>query len=265
MERWDDLDQKLKHYVNPASFPVAVARYFEHEKVPQNAKYPRKDLGVRLAPCQAQAMARLYGWTLTLTQEDQACGIAAHTLGWRRAEESGAVEFMTTMQYTYGEGAARDAFRNLPLLEENPDLIMVYSPLVKNKITPEVVCIYVNPAQLMRLIHGATFRTGKALNTHLSGRAASCSEGVVAALRDQSPKVVVPGNGDRVWGGCQDQEMMMAIPATSLAEIVEGLERTHSMGIRYPVPAYLKYSPEVAMSMPLSDVFAPGVGSRLKK
>jgi len=55
----------------------------------------------------------------------------------------------------------------------------------------------------MRLIHGVTHHTGKPMESSFSGRAASCTEGVIGAYLDEDAKVVVPGNGDRVWAGCQ--------------------------------------------------------------
>jgi len=111
---------------------------------------------------------------------------------------------------------------------ENPAVI--YSPLKRTKIEPDVVLIYANPAQIMRLAHGITHKNGKPIEGSVSGRAASCTESVIAAFLDNAPKVVVPGNGDRVWGSCQDHEMVMAIPSARLAEVVEGLERTHENG-----------------------------------
>jgi len=77
--------------------------------------------------------------------------------------------------------------------------------------------------------------------------------------------VIVPGNGDRVWAGCQDHEMIMAIPGPDLADVVDGLEKTHRKGIRYPIPTYLRYRPEVAFTIPLSDVFLPEEVDKLKK
>jgi uncharacterized protein (DUF169 family) len=133
--------------------------------------------------------------------------------------------------------------------------IVAYSPLERTKVEPDVVLIYVNPAQMMRLIHGATQRTGKPLESRFSGRAASCSEGVIGAYNDQEYKVVVPGNGDRVWASCQDNEMVMAVPAGKLADLVNGLEQTHRMGVRYPIPTYMKYEPEVGFTVPLADIF----------
>ena len=129
------------------------------------------------------------------------------------------------------------------------------APLERLARDPDVVVVYGNPAQLMRLIHGGTHRSGNPIQSSFSGRASSCTEGVIGAYQDQTLKVVVPGNGDRVWGGCQDHEMVMAVPAAGLAEVVEGLEKTHAQGIRYPIPTYMRYSPEVALSLPLSDIF----------
>ena len=135
------------------------------------------------------------------------------------------------------------------------NVVVVYSPLERTRVEPDVVLIYVNPAQMMRLIHGATHHSGKPIESSFSGRAASCTEGTIGAYLDEDAKVVVPGNGDRVWGACQDHEMVMAIHAGKLADLVEGLERTHKRGIRYPIPTYLRYQPEVGFAIPLADIF----------
>ena len=92
------------------------------------------------------------------------------------------------------------------------------------------------------------------IRTKRTGRAASCTEGVIAAHLDQAPKVVVPGNGDRVWGTAEDHEMAYALPAAHLADLVEGLAKTHERGIRYPIPSYLRFRPEVALKIPLVDI-----------
>jgi hypothetical protein len=64
---------------------------------------------------------------------------------------------------------------------------------------------------------------------------------------------------------CQDHEMLMAVPACSLPDLVEGLKATHEQGIRYPIPTYLRYTPEVAFSVPLADIFRAGEIERVRK
>ena len=48
-------------------------------------------------------------------------------------------------------------------------------------------------------------------------------------------------------------------------KVVEGLERTHEKGIRYPIPTYMRYSPEVAFTIPLSDIFRPEEAAKLRR
>lgn len=256
MKEWHQMGDKIRSFVNPATFPVAVRFVRDASEIPPSARRPLENLQVRMAPCQGAAMARRYGWTVAFGKEDVGCAIAANTYGWERiADAEGVIRFMTHMNYASDAEAARNALALFRQLEFGEDLIVVYSPLERTRVEPDVVLIYVNPAQLMRLIHGGTYHSGKPIESSFSGRAGSCTEGVIGAYQDQSLKVVVPGNGDRVWGGCQDHEMVMALPAAKLDEVVEGLEKTHAQGIRYPIPTYMRYSPEVALSLPLSDIF----------
>ncbi len=259
MKEWHRQGEKIRRLVNPATFPVAVRLLREESGIPPGTRRPRRDLGIRAAPCQAAAMARRYGWTVALGKEDLGCAIAAHTYGWERTMDEGpAIRFMTAMNYAGDEAAARRCLASFRRLEAGEDLVVVYSPLEWTRVEPDVVLVHVNPAQLMRLIHGGTHRSGRPVEGGFSGRAASCTEGVLGAYLDGTMKVVLPGNGDRVWGGCQDHEVAAAIPAGLLAEVVEGLEKTHARGIRYPIPTYLRYTPEVAFSVPLSDIFTLG-------
>jgi len=120
---------------------------------------------------------------------------------------------------------------------------------------PHVVLIFLNPAQLIRCLHGSTQKSGEPVTSSFSGRAASGTEGVIGAHLDQAPKVVVPGNGDRVWATSQDHKMVYALPAGHLADLVEGLAKTHERGIRYPIPSNLRFQTEVALKLPLVDIF----------
>lgn len=266
MEKWIKLGEKLRTYINPSTFPVAVKFLTQEASIPRRSKRPLRDMKVPLAPCQGSAMARRYGWTIAFAKEDVGCGIAAHTYGWNRVGDSrGPIHFLTQMNYAADERAAAEMIAGLSLLDMGQDIVVVYSPLERTKVEPDIVLVYVNPAQLMRLIHGATYKKGAPIQSNFSGRAASCTEGVIGAYRDRAPKVIVPGNGDRVWAGCQDHEMIMAIPGPDLADVVDGLEKTHRKGIRYPIPTYLRYRPEVAFTIPLSDVFLPEEVDKLKK
>lgn len=258
MEEWFHLGNELRRLVNPETFPVAVKLTTDDSGVPPSARRPLRHLKVKMAPCQGTAMARRYGWTVAFGREDVGCAIAAHTYGWQEEiNEAAALDFFTRMNYVCDAEAGREAISGFRRLNLGTDITVIYSPLERTKVEPDVIAIFANPAQMMRLLHGATHHRGTPIESRFSGRAGSCTEGIIGAFLDKTPKLVVPGNGDRVWASCQDHEMMMAIPAEKLGEIVEGLDKTHQKGIRYPIPTYIRYQPEVAFSLPLSDIFTP--------
>jgi uncharacterized protein (DUF169 family) len=227
MKEWQELGKELRRFINPETFPVAIKILKDIGEIPSGTRTPLRDLKVKMAHCQAQTICRKYGWTIGMTREDLGCAISGHTYGWETANQEEAQAFLIRMNYA-------------------------------------VILIYLNPAQLMRCLHGSTQKTGRPITSSFSGRAASCSEGVLGAFLDQLPKVIIPGNGDRVWATAQDHEMAYALPASHLKDLVEGLSRTHERGIRYPIPSFLRYQPEVGLTLPLTDIFKQ-VGEKMKK
>jgi len=255
MKKWHELGKELRRFINPDTFPIAVQLLTPEIQIPEGVKTPSKDLRVTIAHCQAAAITRKYGWTLAMTPNDLGCAISGHTYGWEPAHKNGAVDFLMRMNYAADSTASLNIFESLITLKSDQCKAVVYSPLEWTKVEPDVVLIYLNPAQLMRCLHGSTWHTGKPITCSLSGRAASCTEGVLGAFLDQAPKVVVPGNGDRVWAATQDHEIVYAMPASHLEVLVKGLAKTHEKGIRYPIPTFLRYQPEVGLSLPLTEIF----------
>jgi uncharacterized protein (DUF169 family) len=255
MERWHELGRELRRFINTETYPVAV-RFLAHEdEIPKGVRSALKDLRVKMAHCQAASISRRYGWTLAMTPDDLGCAISGHTYGWKAADKEEAIDFFTRMNYASDRTAALKIFESMETPGSEQCGAVVYSPLEWTKVEPDVVLIYLNPAQIMRCLHGSTWHTGEPITCSFSGRAASCTEGVLRAFSDQTPKVVVPGNGDRVWAATQDHEMVYALPASQLETLVQGLAKTHEKGIRYPIPTYLRYQPEVGLTVPLTEIF----------
>jgi uncharacterized protein (DUF169 family) len=117
--------------------------------------------------------------------------------------------------------------------------------------------IFCNSAQLMRLVHAATRETGNELTSVFSGRFGSCNEGVLRTLKTKRPEVVLPGNGDRVWGMVQDDEIIFTIPGDDIERVVAGLEATHQAGVRYPIPVDVRHEPNFP-----AQLTAPAIGEQ---
>jgi uncharacterized protein (DUF169 family) len=245
---WTPKAEALNGLIRPVTFPIAVKLVKSVGEFPEKTRRPFRDMGFRTNVCVAMTMARKYGWTVGMTADDNACPIAAYTYGWSESEfesKKALADFMVVMKYSASEDAAKTAMDAVEQvkLRKGEYAGVVFSPLERTRIEPDLVMIFCNAAQLMRLVHGATQETGMAVQSMFSGRAGTCTEGVVQTFKTGKPRVVLPGNGDRVWAMVQDDEIAFAIPSNRLDSVIGGLEATHQTGIRYPVPVDIRHAP----------------------
>ena len=248
MTDWTAKAEALNRLIRPLTFPIAVKLVKSADEFPEKARRPFKDMGFKTNPCVAMTMARKYGWTVGMTADDNACLIAAYTYGWSEPEpetKKALMDFMIVMKYSANENAAKATMEAVEQVKLSKDKYagVGFSPLERTKMDPDLVMIFCNPAQLMRLVHGATQETGVAVQSIFSGRGGTCTEGVLQTFKTGQPKVVLPGNGDRVWAMVQDEEMVFTIPANWLDSVIKGLEATHQTGIRYPIPVDVRHAP----------------------
>jgi len=248
MTDWTQKAEALNRLIRPLTFPVAIKLVESVDQFPEKTRRPLQDMGFKTNVCVGMTMARKYGWTVGIAADDNACPIAAYTYGWSESEpetKKALIDFMVIMKYSADENAARTSLEGAEQvkLAKGKYAGVVFSPLERTRIEPDLVMIFCNPAQLVRLVHGATQETGVAVQSVLSGRAGSCTEGVLQTFKTGQPKVVLPGNGDRVWAMVQDEEIAFAIPANRLDSVIGGLEATHQTGVRYPIPVDVRHAP----------------------
>jgi MtaA/CmuA family methyltransferase len=117
---------------------------------------------------------------------------------------------------------------------------LLVAPLDRTTFEPHLVCIYANPAQVMRLTQAALWKRGGKLTSAFGGRI-DCSEIIVTTMRTDQPQVILPCSGDRIFGQTQDHEMAFTIPWNQMEEVIEGLKGTHDGGIRYPITQFMEY------------------------
>jgi len=245
---WTPKAEALNRLIRPLTFPIAVKLVKSVDEFPERTRRPSRDMGFKTNLCVGMTMTRKYGWTVGMTADDNACPIAAYTYGWSESEsetKKALIDFMVVMKYSASEDTAKTTMEAVEQvkLSKGKYAGVVFSPLERIKIDPDLVMIFCNPAQLMRLVHGATQETGVSMQSVFSGRAGTCTEGVLQTFKTGEPKVVLPGNGDRVWAMVEDEEMAFTIPANWLDPVVRGLEATHETGVRYPIPVDIRHAP----------------------
>ncbi len=248
MTDWTQKAEALNRLIRPLTFPIAVKLAKSVDEFPEKTRRPARDMGFKTNLCVGMTMARKYGWTVGMTADDNSCPIVDYTYGWTESEpetKKALADFMVVMKYTASENAATTSLEvaDQVKLSKGQYAGVIFSPLERARIEPDVVMIFCNPAQLMRLVHGATQATGVAVQSVSSGRAGTCTEGVLQTFKTGQPKIVLPGNGDRVWAMVQDDEIAFAMPSSWLDPVIRGLEATHQMGVRYPIPVDVRHEP----------------------
>lgn len=233
----------LTEHVRLDSFPVAVRMVKPGEQLPERVKHPVQDLKIKVATCQAIAMARRYGWVVALGDEDISCPLAAVVFGFRRASEFYVKGQACAGMYNETEEAGMRAEEQVAKFSYGEYQHILVAPLHRTAFDPEVIVVYANPAQTLRLLTAALWKSGDRLTSSFGGRI-DCAEEIIVPLRSGKCEVILPCYGDRIFAHTQDHEMAFSIPVTRVEEIIEGLEGTHKGGVRYPIPSFLRYTGE---------------------
>jgi MtaA/CmuA family methyltransferase len=234
------VNDELNTYIRPQTFPTAVRMFRRDEPLPEKAKRPGRDFQKGFANCQTIDMVRRYGWTIALTREDSICSLGIVALGFDKElkyyREGNLCEAMYTETAEAGarSEAAVDKF---PYQEFHA---LVAAPLDRCDFEPHLICIYANPAQVMRLVQAALWKRGGKLTSSFGGRI-DCSEIIVTTMKTNECQVILPCSGDRIFGQTQDHEMAFTIPWGRIEEVLEGLRGTHKGGIRYPITQFMQY------------------------
>ncbi len=250
MEKWKEYGRQIEKFVRPNTYPLGLKVIKDKKDFPPKTQFPA-GLGIKIAFCQANTLARIHGWTMGVMPEDIICWPVHMGFGWKEVDRDAQAKFFYDMGYVADEKALNERLRLLNEAKEtshrlnldNPQTGFCIFPLARTEIEPDLIFVYGNPAQIMRLVQGYIYHTGKPV-TSSSLASGACVQTVVDTLDKQEPFMVLSGNGERVFAMTQDSEMMFACPADKLGMIVEGMEVFHKHGQRYPVPVYQFYTPQ---------------------
>lgn len=241
-----DHARTLTELLRPHTRPLGVKLLGPEEAIPHRVHRPTRLLKQRVTVCQAVSMARRYGWKLGLLKDDVCCAAALVAYGWVEEEPTldEFADLMLAAQYAENQDAARRQIEAIPRLPKGQCAGLVLSPLELADWEPDVFVIYGNAAQMMRLVHAATYHEGHPMRCSFGGRAASCAEGIIGAVQTKECQLVLPGGGDRIFAMTADDELCFTAPMELLDRLLEGLEKSgDKVGMAYPIPFYQGFEP----------------------
>lgn len=233
-----DIGKTLEELLRPPTYPLALKFVKDESEFPERIRRPEE----KIAICQALSLSRKYGWTMGITAEDSGCPGASLTYGWTAPiDKAQLAQFFHFAGYASDETGAQLIVDNLDRLESGKYGGVVVSPLTRTKIVPDVILVYGNPAQIMRLLQGVMNKEGKKLKTELTGIMASCTAGVIRTFNTEECQLVIPGNGDRVFAATQDDELLFTIPPSKVEDIINGMKQQRFA--KYPIPVTIPIPP----------------------
>ena len=243
------LSQELNELIRPRTFPLGVRLIDKDESLPKNVLRPAK-YGIRISMCQWTTMARTWGRAAAVLAEDINCSPCFGALGLRTLKDPRHLaQYFMDMGYFENEEASIKAVEQLDPIPAGTIHGVAISPLEHcDKTAPDLIWIYGTPAQMARLAAAWAFKTGDFVVSATTGFGISCLA-LVKPHFTGKPALVHPGRGERILAGTDEGEMAFSIPAALLTDLMDGLEKTHQSGNRYPIQKYVIYEPPVLKAM----------------
>jgi len=239
----------LLQYLKVQSHPLAIKYMQGGQEVPQGFMRPG-DLGIKAPFCQINTIVRKWGFSLAVTPEDVNCAAALLAFGWGDLDELNRedelVDLMVSGGYVADSQKARSLIKTQPFLSGESKFTargVLVSPTGAALIEePDVILIYGNPAQITRLIQSMVYMEGRMVESQAHFGLSCVSEIIIPSVSKRA-MYIVPGRGERQLGLAGDDEMVFALPAVKLQDLLTGLRETDEKGSKYPIQPYLFYQP----------------------
>ena len=192
------------------TYPIAVKMLEKEADIPKGAFRPKKDGGYHIAQCQAFSLSRMEGKTVAMLKEDHWCPTALEVYGMvEKLSDGFAMEY--DMSFETGKYIGT-----------------VTAPLKSATFMPDVVLIYMNPAQLRGTLLPLSFGGGASqVKTELF--LPSCGHAVVDPMKTGNYTVVLPDPGEYQRALAREDEMILAVPGQKMDTFMAGLKQRGKM------------------------------------
>lgn len=238
--------QELKTALRLKTEPLGVAFLREASGLPEKSRRPSQVFGKRVTICQGVTLARVYGWPVGLTAQDLICVPGMLAFGLAPEPEPTrdlAALFCEVGFHPAPETALREA-EALCRLAPGEIAALYLAPLERLALEPEVIVVYGNPAQLMRLVQAVVYALEERVTGRFGGKV-ECTSYLIAPYKTGRVHLAIPGLGDRIFSMTQDEELVLSFPRRHLEAILKGLaEAARKIGARYPITFYQNFQPE---------------------
>lgn len=204
LDTFNKYGEDLETFLILRTSPVALKMLEAEADIPEGAFRPKRDGGYHIAQCQAFGMSRREGKTVAMLKEDHWCPTALMSYGMVPMPENMAM---------FGE-----SFQSF---ETGKYVGVVTAPLKRATFTPDVVIIYLNPAQIRALLLTMYGSGQDQVSTHMF--LPSCGHSVVDSMETGKYCIVLPDPGEHQRALTLEEEMIFAVPQQKMAGLMAGI------------------------------------------
>jgi len=234
-KNWTIIAEQFDKFLRLETFPLAFKLFEKIEEAEKISKVRKLDFKPRLG--QVITLARRYGWTLLITREIIGFDYCASIIGLCPIPEQARDGLPLKGVWYKTIEDSRKHQEGLPRIPTGKYTAAVLAPLKANKFDPDLIVIYCNPAQVVRILTALQWEDYQRQTFYYSGES-SCADLFGGSLNENKVVVTLPCFGERRFGYVQDDEMAVGIPVGYLEKILEGMEITEKNGLRYPIPYF---------------------------
>jgi uncharacterized protein (DUF169 family) len=230
MTDWAETARELESLLRLRTFPIGL-RFLESAEDLKTVKCRRPEKFASL--CQLLTQSRTAGTTIGCTVTDLT-PLCATVVGLRRSVPDSYMLTIGEVWFKNREDALQKyTEENWPRVANKYEAV-VMSPLAAGRIEPDMIILYGSPAQVTRIVNGLQWEHYEKLHFTCCGESA-CSDSIGRCYVTGKPSVGIPCFGERRFGHAQDDELMVALPPSSLETLITGLKALDKAGIRYPI------------------------------
>ncbi|MDW8022519.1 MAG: DUF169 domain-containing protein [Nitrososphaerota archaeon] len=237
-EKMKALGETIERLAFLRTHPIAIKILKDEEEIPPDSIRPKRDRGEHLALCQAFAMARRQGLSITMLKEDHWCFEPLISYGLVEPQESYLKGLTSYPFFISNQEAAIKRVKEAMRLPFGRYVGLTCAPLKKVSFDPDIVMIYCNTAQLRYLLLALRYRDGYQVASKFDP-IGSCVHSVIPPFLTGECCITVPDPGDYERAIAGEDEMILSIPRRKLEDLMFGLQHFENLKIYYKSFTYV--------------------------
>ena len=214
--------EELKNCLHLSYYPIGIKFAKSEEEIPTNAIRPFRDHNEKWAVCQLVQKARREDATYAMKVEDHWCWYPLITYGHFKLEK-GAPDYEIALKNLGIPDREREEkfLEKVPVLEHNSNHATLIGSLKTIEFIPDVILIYADNPQMLRLMVGAIkYMDGDLLDTALD-YVNSCCWSVLPTHFSRKFRVTIPDPGEVERAEMGDNEIILSAPVERFGELVD--------------------------------------------